>query len=128
MKKILALFYQNLKNKGNEIPYILTVGFVMISVVMHFFQLIIVLKLPPDTLTIIKFENLKIQRWLNSVTFLTPVLILILFFIKRSDLEKYEFSENQLRRANTYSILYFILSLLFLFFLLIKKGIEEPVN
>jgi hypothetical protein len=125
MKKNLAIFYHNLKNRGNEIPYVLTLAFFVFSLGIHWFQAVIIFDIPQSIYSPIQLDNTRSTRWVNSLVFFTPVFIASLIFFKKSSLEEYKFTVLELRNGYRKLAIYMALSIAILMGLLIREGIKK---
>ena len=121
MKKNLAIFYHNLKNQGNEIPYVLTLAFFVFSLGIHWFQAVIIFDIPQSIYSPIQLDNTRSTRWVNSLVFFTPVFIASLIFFKKSSLEEYKFTVLELRNGYRKHAIYMALSIAILMGLLIRE-------
>ena len=125
MKKNLAIFYHNLKNKGNDIPYVSTLAFFVLSIGLHWFQTVMIFDVPRRVYSPIQLENATSNRWVNSLIFLTPIFIASLLLFKKSSLEDYKFTELDLRNGYRKHCIYMILSIALLMGLLIRDGLKK---
>jgi hypothetical protein len=125
MKKNLAIFYHNLKNKGNDIPYVLTLAFFVFSLGLHWFQAVMIFDIPQHIYSPIQLENTRSTRWVNSLVFFTPVFIASLLLFKKSSLEEYKFTDLDLRNGYRKHVIYMVLSIALLMGLLIREGLKK---
>jgi hypothetical protein len=122
MKKNLAIFYQNLKDRGNEIPYISTLAFFALSIGLHMFHFILLFDIPKYIYSPIKLENVAATRWVNAIILATPIFVFSFFSFKKSFFEEYNFTSLDLEKGYKKHVAYIFLSILFLIILLILKG------
>ena len=125
MKKNLAIFYHNLKNKGNDIPYVSTLAFFVLSIVLHWFQTVIIFDVPRWVYSPIQLGNATSNRWVNSLIFLTPIFIAFLLLFEKSSLEDYKLTELDLRNGYQKHCIYIISSIALLIGLLIRDGLKK---
>ena len=125
MIKNLAIFYHNLKQKGNDISYVSTIVFFVFSIGLHWFQAVMIFDIPRHFYSPIHIDNQGLNRWVNSVLFLGPLFIISFLLFKKSAFDAYGLTEMELRSGYRKHVIYIILSIILLIALLVNDGVRK---
>jgi hypothetical protein len=127
MKKIIGTIYWMYKSNGktNDIPYVRTLTTFVGLIFLHICQIILIFNVPLKNVFPFELPNPIHQRWLNGSFVLTPLIILFLVLAKKKALDSYPADEKEIKRARKILPAYFILSLMLLLILIIKRGIQK---
>ncbi len=106
-------------------PYFRTVLTVTGLIFMHLCQMVLLFNIQYRSLFPFKQENTRVEDWINTSIILTPLIIVFLIFFKKTKLESFQIAESTAKKWKGMLVVYFIISFLLLFGLLIRKGIEK---
>lgn len=126
MIKYVALMYSVFKtDKKQDTPYFSTVLFLGLLIVMNCVSVLIFFDVV-EILNVVEYSaSDKLNSWMNTFITGTPILILIFVVFPKRKLEKYTFTEAEVKAGRKNIIIHFIVSLIILVLLLVRKGIEK---
>lgn len=124
MKRIIARYYHALKSRDADVPYVTTIFLFAFLIILHWFQIVGLFDLPRKFYKPVVLQNPIADRWVNSLIVFTPVIIVSFLVFKKNDLERYKFTNSELKRGYRNTIIYGVVSMLFVFALIIRKGIK----
>ena len=115
------LFYRYYsKGQTKDVAYIKTITTIIFLLVMNFIS-VLILTNQTTILSLIRSD----RKWLQYVKIaiaLLPLFLLLLVQIKNRDLKSLEYPTEQIKRGNSFLIIYIIVSFILLFGLLIYKS------
>lgn len=124
MKRIIARYYHALKKRNADVPYATTIMFVAGSMMFHWFQLGALFDIPDKFYGPVTLKNPTADGWVNAFVMGTPMIIISLLIFRKKDLDKYTFTDSELKRGYRNVVIYGVVSMLFMFALAIRKGIK----
>jgi hypothetical protein len=106
MRRVIALIYWIFKtDKKQTTPYFSTGLIVVALIVLPFFFFVFLFDIPISFLHLIDLSNRKLKNWVNTFLWVTPLLFLFFLFNKRSTLNKYRFSDLEIKKGRRKLIL-----------------------
>lgn len=112
-------------DKKQDTPYFSTVLFLGLLIVMNCVSVLIFFDVV-EILNVVEYSaSDKLNSWMNTFITGTPILILIFVVFPKRKLEKYAFTEAEVKAGRKNIIIHFIVSLIILVLLLVRKGIEK---
>jgi hypothetical protein len=117
LRFVMYLFYRYYSRGGTKrIPYFSTLCAVVFLIYIHIFQILIVLD--KVDFSPIKNDDVKIVNYGKIAVFLLPFFLIISYLVRPKDLQNLSYTEAQIRKGNTFLVVYVILSVTLLFVLM----------
>lgn len=115
-----------LKREGvKSTPYASTILIIGLLIWLHVAIFRLAFNLPDNFFDPFILNNKKLSRWLNTIVFLTPTLLILILLFRKVDLESYKFSEDELKKCKRNFFTYFIIIFSVVIVLLIIKGVKK---
>lgn len=111
-------------DKKQDTPYFSTVLFLGLLIVMNCVSVLSFFDVEIPKVVEYSASD-KLKSWMNTFITGTPILILIFVVFPKRKLEKYAFTEAEVKAGRKNIIIHFIVSLIILLLLLVRKGIEK---
>jgi hypothetical protein len=122
IKFVAFLFYRYYSTGSTkDIPYVSTLCALVMLLGLHIFQLLVLINKVNLIPTSIK--NTRLENFGLIAMYLIPLFMLMIFFIRKSELKEMSFEESKIKKGNIFLIIYIIASIaLLLLIIFIKKG------
>lgn len=127
MKKIryaAATIYKLYEKQPRGIPHFRMLGTLVLLFMLHLFHIALIFNIPSHWFFPWSSESKKLIQWLNGGVYVGFLFSIAQLMFSQKKLENIEVSEKSIKRAKIVLPIYFVLSILILAALLIKKGIE----
>jgi hypothetical protein len=127
MKSILfaaATIYRLYKKQNRGIPHFRMLGTLVFLFMLHLFHIALIFNMPSHWFFPWSSESKKLIQWLNGGVYVGFFLIIARLIFSPEKIDSTEVSEKSIRRAKIVLPIYFVLAILILGGLLIKRGIE----
>lgn len=126
MKRIIALIYKVfLRDTKQTTPYLSTCLIVCLMLILNFVSIMLIFRIPRGVFVIRFIDVEKLNNWLNTFLFVTPLLLLFTIIFPKKIIEGYEFSDNQIRKGKRSLIIYVLISIIILVSLLVSEGVRR---
>jgi hypothetical protein len=123
--KLPAIIYWTYIDRGQDIPYFRTVITLVSILFLHAVHVGLVFDIPSTYLMPWSSGETKLMRWFYGAIYFGILYSVIAMSFKKRALEKVIVTPQQIKRCKIVLPIYLIVSLLLLFSLLIKLGIEK---
>lgn len=125
MNKLIALIYWVFKaDKKQTAPYYSTCLMTGLLFIINIASLLLFIGVKSIYFFNL-LENRRLNGWANTFIIVTSVLLLFTLLFPKKTLDKYKFTDRQLKTGRRNLILFFVISLTILVILLIKSGIDR---
>ena len=120
IKFVSYLFYRCYSNaSGNDGAYLSVLAAMSVLLYIHLFQLLIIFD-SVGLIPISKGDDKLLQFFKVALVFL-PIFLLVRFFVRKSDLQSMNFSDEKVKRGNWCLIMYIFVSFALLILLMIYR-------
>jgi hypothetical protein len=99
MKKIVATIYWMFKSNNHSIPYHRTLMLIVLSFMLHCFQILFLINILTGYLFFQKSNELRAIQWIWGSISLILIMVVLSTMYKKKDLDKIEVSEKTLKKA-----------------------------
>jgi hypothetical protein len=114
----MFLFYRYYSKGGTRnIPYFSALCAVVFLIYIHLFQVLIVLRKVDDVLPM-KQDDPHPLQYGKLALFLLPIFLIVGFLLKPKDIKYLDYEDDEIRKGNTYLLIYVITSVILLFLLM----------